>query len=70
MPTPGTYPSSTQIAFSDVNTEFKLTTPSPMNLNYRFPTSIYSPTANPIPTTPAATFPTDILHGRTYSEFD
>jgi len=67
MPTPGTYPSTTTISFSQVNSEFGLTTPSPMNLNYRFPTTIYTPTANPIPTTPGATFPVNILHGRTFT---
>lgn len=74
MPTPGTYPSTTTISFSQINTEFGLGTPSPMNLNYRFTTPQYTPVANPIPTTPGpstpaslATFPMDILHGRTKS---
>ena len=52
MPTPGTFPSTTAISFSQVNTEFGLTTPSPMNLNYRFAPGTYTPALNPIPTTP------------------
>jgi len=72
MPTPGTFPSTTAISFSQVNTEFGLTTPSPMNLKYRFAPGTYTPALNPIPTTPGpstpaslATFPMDVLHGRT-----
>lgn len=65
MPTPGTFPSTTTISFSQVNTEFGLTTPSPMNLKYRFPTAQYTPVTNPIPTVSAANFPVNILHGRT-----
>jgi len=72
MPTPGTYPSTTTISFSQVNTEFGLTTPSPMNAKFRIAPGNYTPALNPIPTTPGpstpaslATFPMDILHGRT-----
>ena len=53
------------ISFSQVNTVFVLTTPSPMNANYRFAPGTYTPATPAIPTTPAATFPMDVLHGRT-----
>ena len=65
MPTPGTFPSTTAISFSQVNTEFGLTTPSPMDLKYRFTTPQYTPTTPAIPTVSGATFPVDSLHGRT-----
>lgn len=65
MPTPGTYPSTTTISFSQINTEFGLGTPSPMNSNYRFTTPQYTPTTPAIPTTSGATFPMNVLHGRT-----
>lgn len=67
MTTPGTYPSTTAISFSQVNSVFALTTPSPMNNKFRFPTASYSPASSPIPTTLNATFPMNILHGRTYA---
>ena len=67
MTTPGptVHPSNTTIKFSDVNAVFGLVQPSPMDLNYRFPTSLYTPTTPMIPTTPKATFPMESLHGRT-----
>lgn len=69
MPTPGTYPSTTTISFSQVNAEFARSTPSPMNSNYRFPTADYTPVTNPIPTVSNATFPMNILHGRSKFSF-
>lgn len=65
MSTPGTYPSTTTIKFSDVNTVFGLTTPSPMDLKYRIAPGNYTPASPVIPTTPAGIFPMDVLHGRT-----
>lgn len=62
MPTPGP---GVAISFSQVNTEFVLTTPSPMNVNYRFAPGTYTPATPAIPTTPAGIFPIDVLHGRT-----
>jgi len=71
MTTPGptVHPSNTTIKFSDVNAVFGLGQPSPMDLNYRFPTSLYTPTTPTIPTTPKATFPMEVLHGRTKFSF-
>ena len=62
MPTPGP---GVAISFSQVNTEFALTTPSPMNANFRFAPGTYTPASPVIPTTPAGIFPMDVLHGRT-----
>ena len=53
------------ISFSQVNTEFVLTTPSPMNDKFRIAPGNYTPAAPVIPTTPAGIFPIDVLHGRT-----
>ena len=62
MPTPAP---GTAISFSQVNTEFTLTTPSPMNNNYRFAPGTYTPATPAIPTTASGIFPMDVLHGRT-----
>ena len=62
MATPGP---GVAISFSQVNTSFTLTTPSPMNGNYRFAPGTYTPASPVIPTTPAGIFPIDVLHGRT-----
>jgi hypothetical protein len=66
MPTPAP---GNPISFSNVNTEFVLTTPSPMDLNYRFAPGKYTPATPVIPTTPASTFPLDALHNRTCTSF-
>lgn len=62
MPTPAP---GVAISFSQVNTEFALTTPSPMNANYRFAPGTYTPATPAIPTVSGATFPMNVLHGRT-----
>ena len=62
MPTPGP---GVAISFSQVNTEFALTTPSPMDAKFRIAPGNYTPASPVIPTTPAGIFPIDVLHGRT-----
>ena len=62
MPTPAP---GNPISFAQVNTEFTLTTPSPMDLKYRLAPGTYTPATPVIPTTPGSTFPMDVLHGRT-----
>ena len=66
MPTPGP---GVPISFAQVNTEFVLTTPSPMDIKYRIAPGTYTPAAPVIPTTPASTFPVDLLHNRTCTSF-
>lgn len=71
--TPGTYPSTTLISFSNVNTVFgPFGSPMPLDGKFRLAPGTYSPATPVIPTTPGVPggpFPMDILHGRNKGGF-